>query len=916
MSWPPQPEILLVLANDTAPDAQGLKISSVADQGANGTIQITADQRAIVFTPNAGHSSGQFAYTARDSAGQTASATVTLMEPGAVFAGFTYDCQRQATNSTGTSGGNRCTLLAQPNPATGVQRYVWSFVHNGISYTRNTTEPILPEIFGQPVRRDEVCGLTVAPRETGCRDVSATLQVRWHDGRVSTTSQNIRLRWTPPSVVWERQGLGHDVTAFLVSGVWEDGFADKVYSYHFDFDVNDGLPPQAFPYNGVTQFHSESKLAHSYPRDGQYEVAVVIRERNSTVQYVLKEWLDVKNHVPEPVFQVVGEGDGKTFTFDPLYWTQGHYWMSTVDEAFPDRWTWSPPGPDGTTREPHVDFRSYAFFWDFGDGTYEQGTFDDVGRPKAVRHVFTTPGDRKVKLSVTDERGATGEYSYGVPVTDHPPAASLVAQCETRVDASGIADCRFDAEKSTDDVGIEAYEWNLAGHVDVTTSPTYSLRFLKEGAWEVMVRALEKSTRRPSAWARRVINVSAASPPQPLRLFTVPPCRVFDSRQSAKLASGSAKTIAVTGAPCGIPASAGLKAVTANLTVLDGTGSGHLFAYAPGTAVPVAAALNFPSGDVRGNSATIPVSNGSIAVLPSVAQGASTAAAVHVLVDITGFYSTDNGAPAPATGPYALTVTNPCRVFTTQPNAALGGGETRMFRVASACVPDTARAAILNVVAVPPSSGGHLRVSPSNATPASVTSVNFGANATVANGTTVGLARGTADLAITYGSTSATASAHALIDSLGYFAEAGLRYYPIQPCRILDTREARFGHSGPLSDTSAVRLQVQGNCGVPRGARAALINAVVVGTTGAGHVSFFLPGQGPAVGHLPFAANESALALHTVVPLGPWAEEDVLADAFLPGPGTTTGLVVDVHGYYADPASLSTAATTSAEVRE
>ena len=67
-----------------------------------------------------------------------------------------------------------------------------------------------------------------------------------------------------------------------------------------------------------------------------------------------------------------------------------------------------------------------------------------------------------------------------------------------------------------------------------------------------------------------------------------------------------------------------------------------------------------------------------------------------------------------------------------------------------------------------------------------------------------------------------------------------LATYLVEPCRLLDTREEiRTFDSGALVGLANRRYLVQESCGVPLGARAAVLNVTVTGATVAGHLALW-----------------------------------------------------------------------------
>ncbi|MEA2691751.1 MAG: hypothetical protein QOJ16_1138 [Acidobacteriota bacterium] len=131
-------------------------------------------------------------------------------------------------------------------------------------------------------------------------------------------------------------------------------------------------------------------------------------------------------------------------------------------------------------------------------------------------------------------------------------------------------------------------------------------------------------------------DVFLAANPLPGRVFfTLPPCRLLDTRQAGPALASGAKTLVGVHGACGIPATA--KAVAANLTVLQPTGAGHLTLYPGDVAAPLASTINFAAGQTRANNAILRLSLdglGNLALSP-VVTGAGT---VKLVIDVNGYF--------------------------------------------------------------------------------------------------------------------------------------------------------------------------------------------------------------------------------------------------------------------------------------
>lgn len=118
-------------------------------------------------------------------------------------------------------------------------------------------------------------------------------------------------------------------------------------------------------------------------------------------------------------------------------------------------------------------------------------------------------------------------------------------------------------------------------------------------------------------------------------LYTVPPCRVIDTRLpngvlgGPALAGNSTRIFPIAGS-CGIPANA--VAVVANVTAVGPTSSGHLEIYPTGVSPPGTGNLHVQAGQIRANNSLLTLGVGGAV---SVHSAAGT---VHFVVDVSGYY--------------------------------------------------------------------------------------------------------------------------------------------------------------------------------------------------------------------------------------------------------------------------------------
>jgi hypothetical protein len=129
-------------------------------------------------------------------------------------------------------------------------------------------------------------------------------------------------------------------------------------------------------------------------------------------------------------------------------------------------------------------------------------------------------------------------------------------------------------------------------------------------------------------------------PPVPgLGFYTLPPCRLIDTRGPASLTGGPAlapgypRLFYVAGL-CGIPADA--RALAVNVTVTQPHAAGYLTLFPGNTApLPATSTINFSPGQTRANQAILPLSPDGAGALGAVVGSAGT---VHLILDVSGYF--------------------------------------------------------------------------------------------------------------------------------------------------------------------------------------------------------------------------------------------------------------------------------------
>ncbi|HQN09980.1 MAG TPA: hypothetical protein PK569_20625, partial [Thermoanaerobaculia bacterium] len=127
-------------------------------------------------------------------------------------------------------------------------------------------------------------------------------------------------------------------------------------------------------------------------------------------------------------------------------------------------------------------------------------------------------------------------------------------------------------------------------------------------------------------------------------------------------------------------------------------------------------------------------------------------------------------------------------------------------------------------------------------------------------------------------------------------AASATRFYPVTPCRVLDTRDGSGPTLGlPLASDGALGSDVAGRCGVSPTAKAVAANVTVTQPAGSGYIVVF-PGDEPepVTSTVHFTSGRTR-ASNTHLKLSLSGLDDISVKNASPGP---VHVILDVSGYY------------------
>jgi len=350
--------------------------------------------------------------------------------------------------------------------------------------------------------------------------------------------------------------------------------------------------------------------------------------------------------------------------------------------------------------------------------------------------------------SVTVTASPTVGVDWTLTVTDQSTGA-VVWTTTGRTSANLSA--TWDGRGPAGAAGVGAYRVTLTGKATSDGAAAH--------AWSVPVSV---------TWPQDPPVVAAVPLGADLGFVAVTPARLLDTRTAGvPLGQATRLDLKVAGVS-GVPANA--KAVALNVTAVDASARTFIRAWPAGSPEPGTSMLNVDPSATSAAATVLGVGGeGKVSLRNNVGS-------VHLVVDVTGYYTGSGGAKF-------TPLATAARLVDTRTDAGLASGSTRRVSVASAGVPADATAVVINVTSASARSGGHIVVVPAGGDTKATSTVNHRIGGDVANRATVPLSGGKIDVYLHGG------PAGVVIDVVGWYGPSG-RYLltPLVPQRLVDTR--------------------------------------------------------------------------------------------------------------------------------
>ena len=300
-------------------------------------------------------------------------------------------------------------------------------------------------------------------------------------------------------------------------------------------------------------------------------------------------------------------------------------------------------------------------------------------------------------------------------------------------------------------------------------------------------------------------------------------------------------------------------------------------------------ALNFPAGDTRANGVTMLL--GEDGRLSAVFKGGS--GTTHLILDVTGYFlGTNAGATFTPLGPSRVLDSRTGQGGYSSP--FVSGTPRRIQLTGVAGIPLDAVAVTGNLTVTGQTARGYVSMTTSSTATPAVSTINVPRGDTRANGLTIKLSTAGRAYLVYIGGAAGVATADLIFDVTGYYraGTGGLRFYPLDPRRIFDTR---VGNPPSLQAGVPRAIGVVDAATIPSDVDAVASNVTVVGQTQGGYLSVTtLSTTTPTTSTINFPlgdtrANNTVNAVDGAGRL--WA-------IFKAPSGARTHFIVDLAGYF------------------
>lgn len=245
---------------------------------------------------------------------------------------------------------------------------------------------------------------------------------------------------------------------------------------------------------------------------------------------------------------------------------------------------------------------------------------------------FTSPGVKNVTLQVCNRSGCNTVTKF-ITVLDPAPAVVSATASPLTVEVGQLV------RLSGDGTGLppRTFKWQILRGLSVVSEINAATGFWDTRGVPLGVYSAVFSVSNSLGTAQSLPQLLLVVPKQGTRFYTLPPCRILDTRSGLPLTSlDSPRIVQMTGGPCGVPANA--RAVAANVTAVSPSVGGFITIFPGNYPQPATSTINFAAHRTLANSAVLPLATdgtGTLAILPALPAGSS----VHLLIDVSGYFA-------------------------------------------------------------------------------------------------------------------------------------------------------------------------------------------------------------------------------------------------------------------------------------